>query len=103
MPTCTSGYRTEEIDKIMNGRSILDIALTLHGYCNGSNDCYLFHKIELINDIKCIKFYLDYWIEDTTKPCSHKYCSLKNSFDNNVKQLLISVSEELIYYNLWNL
>lgn len=75
MPHCDEGYISKEIEEIMNGRSVLQVALDLNMGLIGSKDA-TFEDNE--RNYKIISFYIDHWV------------SSKNIFDNLVLCLLMN-------------
>ena len=59
MPKCAEGYRTERINKLMDGRSVVDVALDVAMTIKGSMEN---SKKALEEDVEILNFYLNNWL-----------------------------------------
>jgi hypothetical protein len=85
MPSCTEGYVSKKIDKIMKKQSILEICNIVMQYCRGSLDL---DEETIRNYYEVLDFYLMHWIEQTESnpvPYDKLVFSLINSAARNLE------------------
>lgn len=65
MPKTATGYITPEIEALMGGRSVVQIAQELHELCTGARQAM--DSMEIHNRAAVVDFYLSHWTPSKTR------------------------------------